>query len=255
MSQQIIDSLKTLGLTENEADVYLSLINNGPCFVAPIVQDTRKHRQMVYNALDSLQKRNLVTKSIDRGKFLYEVCDPERLMAMVMEQEEIARSVIDKVQSQMKASQEQVEIFRGADSYQVAISTFADIAVKNNEYLVLNSQPKEYKSIVTSFSTKHLEKMWAIRNNGGALDMLLFPNQKEAALSSALKDEYLGKPYSSRVAVAFPEPPQTIWISGEEVYLRNRIGDPLLIHISSADLSKRYREYFYTLWEGSEVLG
>jgi len=254
MSQKIIDGLKTLGLTENEADVYVALISNAPCFVAPIVQETRKHRQMVYNALDTLLKRNLVTRSIDRGKFLYEIGDPERLMVMIKEQEDIARTLIDRVKDQMRSSEEQVEIFRGADSYQTAIYSVADLGIQNNEYMVLNSQPVEYKSIITSFSVKYLEKMRTIRRNGGDLNMLLFPDQKKAALTGSLREEYLGDPYAARVATKFPEPPQTIWITGNHVYLRNRIGDPLLIHITSPDLSKRYREYFYTLWEGSEPL-
>lgn len=36
---------------------------------------------------------------------------------------------------------------------------------------------------------------------------------------------------------------------------RRLVGDPLLIHITSPDLSKRYPGIFYTLWNGSDELG
>ena len=249
MGQKISDNLKTLGLTENEAEIYLALVKHSPCFVAPLVQETKKHRQMVYNALDTLLERNLITRSVQQGKYLYELSDPERLMAMVKEQELVAREVIERIRDQAAASEEQVEVFRGLDALNMAIRDLAALAQKNGEYLIINSIPKEYQAMTASFKNVFLGQLGEVREKGGSLKVLLFPGMKEEALLAGLREQYLGEPFETRVVTAHPEPPQTIWISGINVYLRNRLKDPLLIRVTSKDLSERYRKYFYELWE------
>ena len=251
MSQKIIDNLKTLGFTENEAEIYLALMKLSPCFVAPIIQETRKHRQMVYNALETLLKRNLITRSMKEGKQLYELANPERLMAMVEEQELIARETIEQVKDQVRSSEEQAEALRGLNGYKAAILELADSAIKTGEYLVINSIPSEYKAMTEAAQVPFLKKLQKVQVNGGRLQVLIFPSNREDALSN---NQFSGHPFVTRVVINHPEPPQTIWISGDNVYLRNRLVDPLIVHITSPDLAKRYRAYFQELWSEAEQL-
>jgi sugar-specific transcriptional regulator TrmB len=253
MRQKIADSLRQLGLTENEASVYLALINHSPCFVAPLVQATRKHRQMVYNALETLSERNLVSRSLKNGKYQYELSDPNRFLLMIHEQEEVAQEVIASIQSKISSSSEQVESFRGIDGYKRAITELLGLAERHNEYLVLNSNSKEFTRITAPFQKDFLARLRKVKKTGGKVEVLVYPDNVADSRNQELHGQFFGDPFDTKV-VDQPTPPQTIWISGDSVYLRNRLADPLVIHLRSVDLAKRYREYFYTLWSRAKNL-
>ena len=55
--------IKQAGLTENEAKVYLSLIELGKSNVGKIADKSRVHRTNVYDSLKSLKKKNLVKET------------------------------------------------------------------------------------------------------------------------------------------------------------------------------------------------
>lgn len=253
MRQKIVDSLRQLGLTENEAAVYLALVDHSPCFVAPLVQATRKHRQMVYNALETLGERNLVSRSLQNGKYLYELSDPNRLLLMVQEQEKVAQEVVTSIANQINSSSEQVESFRGMDGYKLAITELLGLAEKHGEYLVLNSNSKEFTRITASFQKEFLGRLRVIKAKGAKIEVLVYPDNAADSRDPALHGQFFGDPFDTKVIDA-PTPPQTIWISGDSVYLRNRLADPLVVHLRSADLAKRYRDYFYTLWGKAKEL-
>jgi len=253
MSQKIIDSLKALGLTENEADIYLALVKFSPCFVAPLVQETRKHRQMVYNALETLLKQNLITRSIKNGKQLYELSDPSRLMGIVREQEIIAQNVIDTIQEQVQSSAEQVEALRGINGYKIAINGLLQEAEKYDEYLVLNSITHEFLEITAPFQKDFLKRLRAVKANGGRVKVLAYGNEVAAMQSASLGKQFYSDPFETRILSGI-QPPQTTWISGNSVYLRNRLADPLIVHTKSQDLSSRYKQYFSELWEQAKIL-
>jgi hypothetical protein len=59
--------------------------------------------------------------------------------------------------------------------------------------------------------------------SGGAIKVLIFPDAKVSASSSSLKPQYLAEPYGTRVVTTSPEPPQTICISGNHIYLRTAL--------------------------------
>jgi sugar-specific transcriptional regulator TrmB len=254
MSQKLIDGLASLGLSETEALMYLALVRHSPCFVAPLVQETQKHRQIVYNALEALQKRNLVTRSLRNGKYLYELNDPSRLMTIVEEQEEAAKTVIAAVKDQIRSSGEQVETLRGIEGYKLAISGLLRSAEENGDYLILNSIAGEFLKITSSFRRNFIERLGRVKESGGQIKVLTYTEHAKAHREKELGKLFFGEPFEVRVLTDMPTPPQTTWISGESVYTRNRLADPLIVHTKSPDLAGRYREYFHALWGRAEEL-
>jgi sugar-specific transcriptional regulator TrmB len=72
--------LKELGLDENEAHIYLTLLQFGNAIAGTIIKETRLPRWTVYQVLDKLIEKNLVLK-IDKDNILtYFPEDPERLL-------------------------------------------------------------------------------------------------------------------------------------------------------------------------------
>lgn len=228
----------------------MALIRLSPSFVAPLVKDTGKHRQMVYNALDSLLKRNLIVRSTKNGKFYYELANPDRLVQIIKEQEAVAADLALQIAGQITQPDEQVEILRGSSSFQEALLGFTDIARHNREYIIMNTIPREFVSFTASKLKQQIASLRQLKKEGVSIQLLAFKSIEDQLRADSFWP-YVDDPYETRLSPNTPEPPQTIWISGDHVYLRNHLEDPILIHIKSKDLAERYREYFNGYWQSA----
>ena len=74
----IIDSLKDMGLSENEAKTYLALLRMGPSNASGIVQKTNIHRINIYDILNRLQDKGLVSYVFNGKRKQYEASSPEQ---------------------------------------------------------------------------------------------------------------------------------------------------------------------------------
>jgi len=81
--------LKKLGLAESEITVYLRMIA-GALTARDLLKTTKMKRPTIYYALNSLEKRGLVSKSGKDTDFTFTLAPFERLMAIAKEQEDEA---------------------------------------------------------------------------------------------------------------------------------------------------------------------
>lgn len=83
-------SLEELGLSDKEALVYLSLLQNNEVSAIRIARDTNLHRQFVYTALLKLTERGLVVKLGTNTRALWRAATPRKLIAIAEEVEKKA---------------------------------------------------------------------------------------------------------------------------------------------------------------------
>ncbi len=60
----LIDELKSLGLSDQEAAIYLACVELGPSSVLDIARKTKAHRTTVYNTVYSLLEKKLLSESV-----------------------------------------------------------------------------------------------------------------------------------------------------------------------------------------------
>lgn len=88
--------LKKLGLTESETTVYLRMIA-GARTALDIIKTTKMKRPTVYYALNSLEKRGLVSKSGKLADFTFTLSPFERLLAIAKEKEDEAATLTEQI--------------------------------------------------------------------------------------------------------------------------------------------------------------
>ena len=71
--------LTQLGLSQKEAEVYLTLLGTGPASIRHIAAETEINRGTVYESLKKLMKRGLVSRSEHKGRKHFIAEDPEVL--------------------------------------------------------------------------------------------------------------------------------------------------------------------------------
>ena len=89
--------LSELGLSKNEIEVYLKLLEMRIAKAMDIAKATRLHRPNVYDALDRLVKKGLVGHYTRENIKYYEVIDPEQLMHILKVKELKLQKIIPEL--------------------------------------------------------------------------------------------------------------------------------------------------------------
>ena len=75
--------LEELGLTQNEAKIYLCLVNKGQLSAGRITQFTAIHRRNVYDSLDRLIQKGIVGYIKENNLKLYTAANPKQLLKIL----------------------------------------------------------------------------------------------------------------------------------------------------------------------------
>jgi len=81
------EELKNFGLTENEARVYLAIVEIGEATTTPIRKKTDIHMSRVYEALNSLVEKGLVSYFLKNNVKHFQASDPKILIHLLNEKE------------------------------------------------------------------------------------------------------------------------------------------------------------------------
>lgn len=111
------EKLQLLGLTHNEAEVYEALVKNGLSKAGTLISRLNIHRNIVYEALDSLIHKGFVTKISKRGVWWFQVTEPDSILTMLKRQEQIAAQVVAEIKQTKQQLQQQITVYEGIDSY------------------------------------------------------------------------------------------------------------------------------------------
>ena len=84
----MLDNLKKIGLSENEAKVYLALLELGSSTAQTIAQKAGLKRPTTYVQLESLMKRGLTTSFEKGAKTMFRAEDPEHLKQVLEKEKE-----------------------------------------------------------------------------------------------------------------------------------------------------------------------
>lgn len=107
--------LKELGLTNNEIEVYLTLLQVGSGSVNTIAEKCGLHRQAVYDALDRLLEKSFVSFVIKNNKKFFQAINPEKILEYLKQKEEKFKSILPELITLTKLPEEDtfVEVYQG----------------------------------------------------------------------------------------------------------------------------------------------
>ncbi|MBI2436484.1 MAG: TrmB family transcriptional regulator [Candidatus Magasanikbacteria bacterium] len=80
-----LDILEDLGLSQNEAKIYETLLLEGESTVTVISYRSKIHRRNIYDSMNRLIEKGLVFQVIGSGDKLYKPVEPHKLMELVDE--------------------------------------------------------------------------------------------------------------------------------------------------------------------------
>jgi HTH-type transcriptional regulator, sugar sensing transcriptional regulator len=91
--------LESAGLTLTESKVYLDLLKNGSSLAGRVSRNTGIHRRSVYDAIERLTQKGLVSYIKSDNKKMFEAVDPSRLLEIIKEREEALKKIVPELTS------------------------------------------------------------------------------------------------------------------------------------------------------------
>ncbi|MGV8169565.1 MAG: TrmB family transcriptional regulator [Candidatus Nanoarchaeia archaeon] len=116
--------LSKIGLTEGEIKVYLALLRLGRTTAGPIVKEAGVARSKLYEILDRLSKKGLVSHSVKNGTKYFSVAEPSRILdflnkkeAEIKEQKEKVSEILPALlqEYELQSVKKEAEVFEGLE--------------------------------------------------------------------------------------------------------------------------------------------
>ncbi len=240
------DKLLQLGLNKNEAKVYITLLRSGQSSAGELIKKTEFHRNIVYDNLEKLIDKGLVTFIIEGKRKVFQAASPEMITEFVEKEQvkldvkkqvanEIKKEVI-KIQSTIEDKQE-ATIFRGIDGIKAVLQ---DTLKTDKDYLAFGA-PKLSLDIIGStywenYTQKRVEKNMKVK--------MIF-SESLRKWSKIIENKHTILRFLPKTIDSFSE---TI-IYGNKVVIIVWSEKPIATLIRDKNLAESYKQYFSLLWK------
>jgi len=219
--------IEQLGLTKNEALVYIDLLELGSSSSGEIIRKSGLHGSKVYAALDRLKRKGLANYVIKSGKKSFIATDPRRLLELEQERETLVKQIVPELERLHRKPRYRVniEIYEDWEGLKNIVQT----TLGCRHFDVLASEDEIFPGFSDKFSKQIAKKKISVR-------VLANKNIKEKiGILKILPNSFIS-PFSilvleKKVAIiVYAERPYAILIESESVY-------------------KKYKAYFEILWK------
>lgn len=164
--------LEELGFTKGEIKVYFALLDIGNTTSGPIISKSKVARSKVYEILEKLEEKGLVTESIKENTRYFQASSPKRILDYIKEKEkklkekennfrDLLPHLIEK--QRIIPEKQEVKIYVGIEGQITFYKEMLEKLNKGDEYLVVtmgNEQwnNENYNLFIKNLHQKRIEK-------------------------------------------------------------------------------------------------
>ncbi len=238
IEKEFLTVLEDIGLSRNQAKIYLQLVELGPSPVGELTAHTNIHRTNIYDAVDKLIKRGLVSYIFRGHVKLFQASPPTVLSTFLQERQEHFNEILPQllVKSKTSHSSQHATVYEGLQG----IRAINNDMIQEGKEIVAFGIPRQtadvLKSVLPVFHRRRIEKKIPMKHlyDEDAKERIAYLNSLSFTEARYLPTK-TGSPATTLVygdKVAF-----VIW------------SEPLLgILIQSKRMAEQYRRYFALLY-------
>lgn len=234
------DILHEIGLTKNEAQVFLSLSRKNSASASEIAHDSKVHRVNVYDSIEKLKRLGLVSELYIEGKKIFSASHPDNLLNILREKELKLNTILPELQLHHAMSKKDynLNMYEGANSIRKALLRFVEVQKPIYAWgipnAIVNIIGREFLEQIHKRRAKQKQWMYHLYNTdakerGGYLNTLPYT-----------KSRHLPQEYNSPVATNVCDNELVMF------FIDNKV---LTISIINSALAAAYEKYFWVLWE------
>jgi sugar-specific transcriptional regulator TrmB len=235
-------NIKQAGLTENEAQVYLALLEMGARPAGTISRKTGLHRRVIYDTTDRLIKKGLIGYIVENNRKIFHASNPNRLIEIVEAQKQNIFESLGEMAllfNQSKEKQrEDTMVFKGKSGLK---SVFEDQIEQGKEIFIIGGSEVAYELMefyFNWFDKRRKSKKIPIKiifNSPLRLKIPKIPLSEIRFLPEKYSSPLSVNIYGDRTAIIF-------WDKEK----------PLAILIKQKEIAEGYKKYFDLIWKVSK---
>lgn len=148
--------LEEIGLTTNEADVYLAALSLGPTTVSEISKHSKVGRTNTYQVIESLKKKGLMAIEYKGLKKFYVAENPEKLEKVIDQRKERFKEVLPKLKESFELSGGSAEIkyYEGIEAVKSSYEELIKDLRPSDFYYILAGDAEEWLKTDPDFLNK-----------------------------------------------------------------------------------------------------
>jgi sugar-specific transcriptional regulator TrmB len=228
--------LQNFGLTESEAQVYIILLRNGDSNASEVAAKSNIHRINVYDILERLQEKGLISYIIKGKTKYYEAANPKRILQMENDKRENIKKIIPELEELRKLGENPQE---------------ATIYKDRAGVLNIIDEHTHSKTEVYMFGSG-----WGLKQNFpdyyDVYHARLARNKVKAKILLSNKSRGMEIPKNIYEARYLPSEfivPSSTAIYEDKILMIMWSEQPMAILIRGKEVSKSYKHYFELLWK------
>jgi HTH-type transcriptional regulator, sugar sensing transcriptional regulator len=234
-----VSTLKNIGLSEGEAKVYLSLITLGSTFTGELTKKAGINRTNVYDALERLMERGLVSFVIRDGKKYFSPAAPCRLKELLEEKQKLLDAELTSLEKEFNSSKvdDQATVYYGRKG----LKSVLEEVLRENKTIYTYGAENRFSTMFPVY-----QKQWTLKRvEKGIWIKVLFKEsvrEKNKQSLGLIDLRYLPNEYQF---------PSTTLMCGEITLII--AWEPLFVfYIRSKDVVKSNMSFFNILWKSAK---
>jgi len=240
----LIDTMMELGLSRNEAKVYLTLLELGSSTTGPIIKQSGLYRVIVYDTLEKLLKQGMVKYTVKNNRKSFQAESPKQILETIKNKEILAKKVVEELEKikPQEIKESAAVIYEGWKGIKAAQENYFKIMKKGakEEYLMVGASRLLHKRLDAYFNYFH-ERRAKLKITA----KLLF-NENNRNFGQ-LKEQY--KPVHVRFMPKNAITPSWISMYGDMVLIGVAEETPMAFFIRNKAVAESYKQYFYFMWQ------
>lgn len=244
----MLSDLKDLGFTPNEIKVYESLLKLGETPVGGIINDLKIHRQIAYNALDTLEKRGMISKTMKNKVYHFKIEDPEIIVENIQKQELIAKRLSGLIKLEMGKTKidNSIDVYNGKEGLRKCYLEMIKGLPTSGVINVVQGAVSQYENALGADFIKN--KLDPIRTQKNIVSKLILSDDMRSEFQS------FSKKINAKIRQTKYLPYNTIDPIMINVYdghvMFSSVGKDLFaIVIKNEEFYKSYLDHFNVLWK------
>jgi len=229
-----IDTLMKIGFGKSEVAIYLALLKLGKSTTTDLTKETGIHRSYIYDILEKLKEKGLVSQTKEENKFYFDAASPIRIKEHLSERMKEIEALLPELTKLQEKTKEKinVEIFKGKEGIKTILN---DLLREKKDYYALGTL-KKFEEILPIFSEQFLLKA----NKLKLKEKVILQEEEEIIRAKTHEYKYLPKEYFFLSSIV---------IYGNKVALFVWDDPYVQILIENKAISSSYLTQFNALWK------
>ncbi|MFC1723701.1 TrmB family transcriptional regulator, partial [Nanoarchaeota archaeon] len=240
--------LEQIGLTKSEIAVYLTLLKLGQATAGPIVDKSKVTRSKIYDILERLKNKGLVSHITKESTKYFSAADPSNLVTYLDTKENQIKKDKDSIkkllpelllQQKMAETKKIAEVFIGIKGMENAFNTLAqEFSFKHIWYSFGAGTGENIKQIQLFFTRLHQK-----RSKKKVKSKIIFNESSRSLFRSQERSRLVQAKY------LIHSTPTAINIYKDYTVIAILSKEPITLLIKNQEAADSFMEYFNTMWK------